>query len=141
MKHFTQLSLSALFLLFTSLSFAGPHHEHHKFEIMKEKLELTDDQVSAIEAIHESQKSSAEPIHKELKTIKKSIHQALNASPIDEESVRSLSLEAAEKKAELMIMKAKSRLLVEEQLTKEQFAKMELLKQKFKQHRFKGNRD
>lgn len=139
MKHVTLLmSAIALFTL-SSVAFAGPHHPHHKLEIMKEALDLTDSQSAAIGAIFESTQADAKPLREQLKTLKRSLRETMKAQPVDEASIKRLTAQAADVKAELMILKAKSRQLVQEQLSEEQAAKMQRLQQKMsKRHQRRG---
>ncbi len=123
------MSAIALFTL-SSVAFAGPHHPQHKLEIMKEALDLTDAQSEAIAAIFESTQADAKPLREQYKTLKRSLRETIKTQPIDEASIKQLTAQAAEVKADLMILKAKSRQLVQQQLSEEQAAKMQRLQQK-----------
>jgi len=122
-------------LLFAgSIAQAGPHHPKHKLEMMDKKLDLTDAQEKAVGAILEANHPSIMQAKKEIKGYKKQIHALLKADSIDEDQVRSLNAQAADKKTDLMILKANTHRLIQEQLTPEQIAKMDKWHEKKKKH-------
>jgi Spy/CpxP family protein refolding chaperone len=117
--------------------FGAPEHRPHhcgepspeqRLERMQHELELTDAQVAAIKAIMENTRQQADVIRDSIKPLKDAMHQALTAETPDEQAVRQLSQQLADKKADLMLLRSKTHQQIKAQLTEEQAAQFDAMK-------------
>lgn len=130
---FTTLSV---LVLSVGLSWAGPGYgrggdclncDMPKWSCDKKPggaIDLTDEQQSQLDALREAEFEKLEPLRKEMQELREDMHEVLNAEAIDEEKLRQLAREKADKKVDLKIAKRAFHDKVEQILTPEQVAQL-----------------
>jgi periplasmic protein CpxP/Spy len=116
----------------------GMHRLHRAFQ----HLDLSGEQKDSLKSLKESNKDTMIAAKSSMKPLKKEMHELLMAEDIDEASVRNLSVQIAEKKADHMIMMASIKKQAIAILTDEQRAELKKMKEKrdtkMKRHHSKG---
>ncbi|NVK22152.1 MAG: Spy/CpxP family protein refolding chaperone [Kangiellaceae bacterium] len=143
----TQLALTGLFVAATSMvtmtAVAGPEHKHERkdhHEMMMKKLELTEEQRSQVEALHDSKSGQMQALQSQMKDVKKQLHQAMKSDSFDAGLVRTLLHRQADLKADMMVQKNSHRQQMKTILTAEQQAKMHEIKSKMKERHHEYNK-
>ncbi len=106
-------------------------HKMHKRMIHKlKKAGVSEQQLADIKVIHESGKALREAKHQEVKALESQVRTLAKEENLDEQALRDLFLNVAEKKADLMIMHINTRHQVKALLNDEQKAKLEKMRQR-----------
>ena len=100
---------------------AGPGH---RVEMMAKHLDLSDDQLTAIKAIHEDSKKDGIEKRKELKRLRNELKGEMLKDNPSEKTVLGINSKMGALKTEMKALKLKTRLAVREELTSEQRDKM-----------------
>jgi len=145
-NQLTAVFVSLGMLVISNVSVASPHkndsdydheqhhrhmqhkksHKMHKRMLHKlEKAGVSEQQLAEIKVIHESGQALREAKHVEVKALKSQVRELAKQENVDEQALRDLLLNVAEKKADLMIMHINKRHQVKALLNDEQKAKLE----------------
>jgi len=98
-------------------------------------LNLTDEQVTEIEAIQEAQKEPAETIREETKSARESLRELLQTGVYDEVEVVATADVIGGLVAQRVVLESKARFDISQVLTAEQNAQLEGLRKTFESHR------
>lgn len=144
-----KLKILAIALLLTSLAIGtafakrqcsdGPFdHDggrQGKLEQLKEKLDLTTQQETAIKKIITAHREETGALHKAAKQNREEIHQAFGADVLDEARLRELVRAQTEQRLDLMVARHAMRAEINKILTPEQLEKHDALRKERKGHR------
>lgn len=130
-KKFTMSILLILVLALSNLSWAGHgdrggHHKGKGGGPMKflEKLDLTDDQQSKVDAIMQAHQAEKNQLREDIKTAKKALREAMHADTFDEAAIRSASKTVSTNMEEMAVFRGKIFTEIRSILTPEQIEKM-----------------
>jgi len=102
----------------------GEFGPEHRMEMLQEKLELTDEQAAAIEAIHSAGREKGVAIHKEMMRLRNELEGEMLKDEPSEKTALNLVEKIGALKTELQTNRLKNRLEVRGQLTPQQRDKM-----------------
>lgn len=102
----------------------GEFGSEHRMEMLQEKLELTDEQVAAIEKIRETGRENGAQLQKEMMRLRNELEGEMLKDEPSEKTVLNLVGEIGDLKTEAQTARMKNRLEVARQLTPEQRDKM-----------------
>ena len=138
------LAVAALLLVGTALA-QGPRRgagagfgEGHRLEMLTERLELTEDQVTTIEGIHAAGREKNLELRKELMQLNHDLQGEMMKDDPSENSALGLVKKIGAVKTEVEANRLQARLEVRKQLTPEQRDKMLVLRERF--HGGKGGK-
>lgn len=119
----------------------GEFGPEHRMEMLQEKLELTDEQAAAIEAIHSAGREKGVAIHKEMMRLRNELEGEMLKDEPSEKTALNLVDKIGDLKTEIQSNRLKNRLEVRRQLTPQQLDKMLMLHGSFdKGHGRRGGR-
>ncbi len=135
MKLSLKAVLATLMVALSGLSFANPNPE--KLAMMKDVLDLSADQVTAIGTIMNTSAEKAHPHRETMKSLKQQMKQLAEADEVDRKQIKSVATQMADQKTELMLIHLAAKKEMKAQLSAEQQAKFEKLEQHKKHKREK----
>jgi Spy/CpxP family protein refolding chaperone len=110
---------------------AGIFGPEHRLEVLAEKLELTEEQVAAIEGIRESGREKGIELHKEMMRLQNDLEGELLKDEPNEKSALNLVDKIGALRTEIQAQRMKGRLDMRQQLTPEQRDKMLMMSDRF----------
>ena len=108
-----------------------------RLEMLAERLELTDEQMEAIQAIHESARKDGMELRKEVMRLRNDLKGEMLEDNPSEKTVLALNQKIGDLKTDLKAIRLKTRLAVRNELTADQRDRMLLMK---KGRKFQGQR-
>ncbi len=106
---------------------SGEFGPEHRMEMLQEKLELTDEQAAAIEAIRTAGRENGVALHKEMMRLRNELEGEMLKDEPSEKTALNLVDKIGDLKTEIQSIRLKNRLEVRRQLTPQQLDKMLML--------------
>jgi Spy/CpxP family protein refolding chaperone len=111
-----------------------------RLEILAEKLELTEEQIAAIEGIKEAGREKGTELHKEMMRLRNELEGEMLKDEPSEKAALDLVTRIGSLRTEIQAEKLKTRLEIRQQLTPEQRDKMLLVGERFQGRHGRGGR-
>jgi Spy/CpxP family protein refolding chaperone len=120
----------------------GNFGSEHRLEVLTEKLELTEEQVAAIDGIQENGREKGVELHKEMMRLQNDLEGELLKDDPKKETALKLVDKIGALRTEIQAQRLQGRLEIRQQLTPEQRDKMLMMKESFQgsRHGRRGGR-